>query len=293
MKNISIIISLLLLLFSVVSCQDNSKLFKNLLLFKNYDGEIILGNPNIGSNGFDDGILIYTPKTNNYLYVAKGEGYRDVCFSENKDKILGLNGDVSIIEYDLKTKTNIIVFKGNDEEGSYFNVKYVPKTDCISFISSDKLFILNRKTKEKEFITQAWGDYSWSKNGDKLFYSIGGKSGIYCFDTKSKKTTLVINEGFSPQLSSSNKYIAFEIQHGKVLIIKDIKTGKEWKYIPPIKTYYYKFSPDDKQLVIHELMPKNLQYNDISLVGWSYKTNEEVRVIKGIFDGCIGNFDWR
>jgi hypothetical protein len=167
MKKVFIIIYFLLFFIALTSCHSE--------LLTDYKGEIIMTYPNIGLKDlkdFKDGILIYSPKTNNAIYVAKGEGFSEVSFSENKERILGLCDDHTVVEYDIKTKDIILVFKGDEEEASFDHVKYVPKSDFISFIAYPNFYIFNRKTKVKTSVTQFNGEYSWSKDGTKLFYSM-------------------------------------------------------------------------------------------------------------------------
>ncbi|NLW48964.1 MAG: hypothetical protein GXY86_16750 [Firmicutes bacterium] len=296
-----------LIFTNVTSCLGNSRL-------KDYDGDIVMLYPNPGG-GFPPKAcnLIYTPKTNNYLYVNKGNGYSDVSFSDDKEKILGLEWNYTIVEYDLKTNSSTIVF--NDEiKGAIFysDLKYVPKSDCISFNAYPNLYIYNPKTKEKNIVIKASGEYAWSKDGKKLFYGILGKprkstwseeqkkyiiskpteSKIYCLDVESKISTLYIENGYGPQLSPDNNYIAFE--RDKKLIVREIKTGKEWSYKPKIKICNYKFSPDNKYLaLIEEYPPKNIFdniNNEVKLISWDFKKNRKVTLVKGVFQS---NFDWK
>jgi hypothetical protein len=128
MRKVLLIVSFLFLLPININCKS--------LLAKDYHGDIVMGNPNIRDNDYSVGILIYTPKNNNYLYLAKGKEYRDVSFSESKDRILGISGECSIVEYNIKEKKTITIFEGTSGE-PYSYVKYVPKTNNISFASID------------------------------------------------------------------------------------------------------------------------------------------------------------
>lgn len=281
MKKVLLIISLLLLLPLNINCKA--------LLVKNYKGDIVMGNPNICDTDYSKGVLIYTPKNNNYLYIAKGEMYRDVSFSENKDQILGITGECSIVEYNINEKKTITITEGIKGE-PYSNVKYVPKSNNISFASVDLyLYIYNRTTKENRLVTQLDGDYAWSKNGKKLYYS--DNMVIYRMDIESKKT-VSIDKGFDPQLSADNNYIVFKTARDE-LTVREIKTDKEWKYKTTVGIDYYKFSPDAQQIAIIQANTSWKYIYGQQLLVWNFKNNEKVTLIEHISQGFGCNFDWK
>lgn len=287
MQKALIITISLMLLSTLASCMDKSQLLKG------YVGEILMLYPDPGGDSYESCNLIYAPKEDIYRYINRGKGISNVSFSQDKGKILGLGGDFSIIEYDLKSNSSIVVYKGDEKkEASYDYVKYMPKSDCISFTAYPNLYIFNRKTKERILITQADGEYAWSKDGKLLFYSKTGENQVCCLNMESKKSTLYIDNGYDPQLSPSNDYIVFK-KEDRRLVIREIQTGKEWFYKSPLEIYYYKFSPDDKQLAIMELTPKNTLFNKTSLTGWDFKKNQKVAIIKELPDGAYSNFDWK
>jgi hypothetical protein len=280
MRKVLFIISLFLILPININCKALSA--------KDYIGEIVMGNPNIIDTDYSTGILIYPPKNNNYLYLAKGKNYADVSFSKSKDKILGIRGDWSIVEYNIKEKKTITIFEGTSDEASYTDVKYVPKTNDISFISVG-LYIVNRITKKKIFIVDFYGDYAWSKDGEKLYYS--DDTTIYCMDMKST-TIEVIGKGFNPQLSIDNDYMAFKTVRGE-LIVKEIKTGKKYKYKTTVKIDYYKFSPDAQQIAIIQGNTSPKYFYGQELIVWNFKNNKKETLIKHISPGYGTNFDWK
>lgn len=261
-------------------------------LLADYNGEILMLYPEPGGGHHEGCNLIYAPKNNSYLYINRGNGISDVSFSENKDKILGLDGNFLIVEYDLKSNSSIVVYQGDEKEAFYDHVKYVPKSDYISFVAYPNLYIFNRKTKERKLVTRANGEYAWSKDGKMLFYSKTGENRIYCLNMESEKSTLYIDDGYDPQLSPSNDYIVYK-KGDRRLAIREIKTGKEWFYKSPLEIYYYKFSPDDKQLAIMELTPKDRLFNKTSLTGWDFRNNKKVALIKELPQGTYSNFDWK
>jgi hypothetical protein len=282
------IISLFFIFSILAGCTDYAQLLES------YTGDIVMGYPCMNDERPNKGIAIYTPKDNNFIYLARERNYSDVSFAENKEKVLGINGEYSIVEYEIKTNRTIPVFNGNAQDHvPYTNVKYIPKTDDISFMSYPNLYILNRKTGEKVFITETSGDYSWSKDGKKLYYSsVQGK--IYCMDMKTKESEPVY-DGYEPQLSASNNYIAFETEKGirkRKITVKEIATGKEWKY----KTGwidYYKFSPDDQHLAIIQQHTSWRYVYGKELMGWDFKKNQKMKLIEHINDGSYSNFDWK
>lgn len=281
MRKVLFIISLLLLLPININCKA--------LFAKDYIGEIVMGNPNITDTDYSKGILIYTPKNKNYLYLAKGRSYRDVSFSENKDRILGISGECSIVEYNIKEKAANIIYEGIKGE-PYSDVKYVPKSNDISFVSIDLcLYIYKRITKEMRFVTQVDGDYAWSKDGKKLYYS--DNTTIYCMDMKSKKTE-AIGKGFNPQLSVDNNYLAFKTAREE-LTVKEIDTGKEWKYKAAVWIDYYKFSPDTQQIAIIQGNTSWKYFYGQELIVWNFKNNKKKILIKHISPGYGTNFDWK
>ena len=262
-------------------------------------GQIVMCNPNISDNDHTKGILIYTPKNNRYLYLAKNIPFSFLSFSENKQKILGVtynSHNRSIIEYDIKTKEITHILNKSDNDVDFSFVQYVPKSDSISFMAHPYFYVLNRKTKERKKIIKAFADYSWSRDGNKLFYSTNYKT--YFLDMDSKKTSLYIKDikGYQPQLSTSNDYIAFQTISDDLnfdtanLMVKEVKTGKEWRYKISVGVCGYRFSPDDKYLAILE-RTRNNQYRDINLVAWDFRNNKKVKLIEHIRDWS--GFDWR
>jgi hypothetical protein len=280
MKKVLLIISLLFFLPININCKA--------MPAKDYLGEIVMGNPNISDDDYTQGILIYTPKKDNYLYLAKGEMYTDVSFSESKDRILGLSDDHIIVEYKIEEKKTDTIFEGSSEEASYTNVKYIPKTNDISFLA-DKLYIINRITKEKRTVADFYGDYAWSKDGKKLYYS--DETTVCCMDMESMKVESIV-KGFNPQLSADNNYIAFKTGR-KELIVKEFKTDKQWKYKTTVGIDYYKFSPDAQQIAIIQgnTSPKYI-YGQQLLI-WNFKKNKKVTIIEHISQGFGCNFDWK
>jgi hypothetical protein len=259
-------------------------------------GQIVMCNPNISDNDCHEGILIYTPKNNHYLYLAKNISFSSLSFSENKEKILGVihnSHNCSIIEYNIKTKEIIPILNKSDKDVDLDFVQYVPKSDSISFMAHPYFYVFNPKTKERKKIIKAFADYSWSKDGKKLFYSKDWKT--YCLDMESKKTSLYI-KGYQPQLSASNDYIAFQTISDDLnfdtakLVVKEVKTGKEWRFKISVGVCGYRFSPDDKYLAILERTPTN-QYRDINLISWDFKNNKKIKLIEHIRDWS--GIDWK
>jgi hypothetical protein len=153
----------------------------------------------------------------------------------------------------------------------------------------DKLCIINRITKEKRIVADFYGDYAWSKDGKKLYYS--DETTVYCMDMESKKSK-PIGKGFDPQLSVNNNYIAFKTAR-EGLTIKEIKTGKEWKYKATVWIDFYKFSPDAQQIAIIQGNTSAKYIYGRQLLIWSFKTNKKVTLIEHIHQGSESNFDWK
>ena len=281
------IIGSLLLLFMLTGCYSE--------VSNDYVGEIAMTYPNTklkSLNNYQKGIMIYLPSTKRFSHVAQSRGFSDLSFSENKKKIMGVSTNNTIFEYDIETNNMTLVYKGSNEDASYDYLKYVPKSDLISFCSYPNLCIYNQRTKEiKKILPHIWGEYSWTKDGKKLLYSISGRGTIYSLDIENNKSTLYSKEGFSPQLSRSNNYIAFMTKNGEI-IVKEIKTSRKWSY-KGLELIYYKFSPDDKYLAIIEVVPSKTFMCGINLTVWDFRNNKKNTLIEDIYQGCQSNFDWK
>jgi len=299
---IKLIIPIIIFIIILVGCQSQKP--------KDLTGEILMENPNInfqGPNGQRYGLIIYTPKNNNYQYLTANMSMRYPSFSENKEKILGMLKNGSIAECDIKTKKITIIFnKKINSEVRFYSIKYtpeinsiryIPKTDCISFLLHPYLYIYNRKTQETESLVTT-EEYCWSNDGKTLFYSNDGK--IYRYEMDTKRSILYIKNASGPILSENNEYFARTkisykrpIKYNPPTIVRELKTGKEWHLTLPVEVLDYQFSPDNKYLMYSERTANNF-YRELNLMVWDFKNNKKFKLFGNIsMYSAFRGFDWK
>lgn len=126
---------------------------------KGYKGQIVIGNPNATGKSGNKGILIFTPSTNNYQYVANNTFIYGLVFSNNKQEIIGFVDDHTIVEYDINSKKTTQIYRGDQLDASYTDLRYIPNSHNISFIS-DALYYLDRANHKIRLLEDTLA-YDW------------------------------------------------------------------------------------------------------------------------------------
>lgn len=184
----------------------------------------------------------------------------------------------SVMEYDISLGT------GGEE-----CIKYVPNSNKISFIANDKLYIFDRDKGEKTAILDEVDDqYSWDTNGEKILYADKDEK-IYMYDMIKKEKQLIC-EGIHPVLSNNNEYIAY-MAKDHILVVREIKTKKEWRGIDLLRDQRFVFSPDDKYLALakQEYSIANNPYTIMYAV--DYRKGKVTQLFKGDYSSY--GFDWK
>jgi hypothetical protein len=251
-------------------------------------GEIVLG------NSYDE-ITVYKPSVKSRKTIAINTEYSIYDCNKKKNSVLVVDynekptiNDNAIFEYNynnneytpiVKCKTTppdeYSSFKDDISTVHFDKVEYIPGRNAISYKWWNDLYIYDTQKNEEAFITKVSDKYSWSKDGSNIIYCPENDSNyIYKYYINSK-TTEKLFSGSSPEYSNNNKLIAYTPDNlSKELFVRDISTGKVWKYRAGGIIVNYKFSPDDKLIAIFELNKKFIvpsQRGPVKI--WDFKNN--------------------
>ena len=200
----------------------------------------------------------------------------------NRGTIL-LNRFDEIKEYDLETKEEKVVYQG--EAFDYFTVC----NDNVLSLSDDSyIFYYNIQTQEKHILVEDNGSeiHSWSDDGTILYYTDKDYKIISLNVTSGEKKE--IGTGYDPIEQEGN--IAYKDKES--LIVKNISTGKEYKYKGA--AYDYCFSPSGNEVLVKDEMSlitgiKNFFTNDMVLghriVVWQFETGKKKTIVDDCLDG--------
>lgn len=256
------------------------------------EGKILFNTRN--DDRFSTGITIYDCLNDEFIELPITGG-RAAFWGE--DKILFDNA--SIYEYDLNTSQIKMVYQ--DENINYFTPK---DKDSFSFSKDNSIFLYNIKSGETILLVENVGGnsgaHSWSNDGNILYYSHDSyppKIKSYDIHTNEIKD---VTEGSEPTVCGTN--IAF-VKKG-VLFVKDLKSGKEYRYSG--NSYNYCFSPDGNIIVLQDAMSIHTAIKLIikegikdapvlldSVAVWDYKNNSKKILIDAINSSPELICDWR
>ena len=126
-------------------------------------GSIIMPTPDnsFGTSDFN-GLVKYNIKDRNGILILDDLYCLYPCYSISKNKIMFIGWDNYLYEYDFNIGKlrNILVENGINYP------KYVPNSNCISYIKDYKMVIYNLEdTTKKEIDNVTLGEYSWSNDG--------------------------------------------------------------------------------------------------------------------------------
>lgn len=265
------------------------------------EGDLIIPTP---STSFDDpakilkynledksNIIVYE-HFNNYFDKNYVIGLFNPSYNYDKNKIIFFDfyNVCSIFEYDVKTNNTVKII---DLPFFICCLKYVPNSNCISYIVKDEFNrynfeIYNLETAEtrKVFKNISNYNYSWSNDGKSFLYYTSNDE-IFRYNLEDNTSEFLFN-GSNPVYSNDNKYIAYfdAESHDTVLIVRNMETGEEKRH-KQSRTYYICFSPkDDKIACIRECFLKSKE-----LVIWDFETDEEYTLIDNVRG--VSEFDWK
>lgn len=252
MRN-KIIISAILI-FSVLLTSFTILFFSKRIDKKELPGEIL-----ISWLENEDNMIIYTPSLDKKeKFTLKISSYKTFYFSENKHKILSISknsidGKINEIEYNRLNKETTEI--QHLDLSNLENLKYVPKSNQLSYIKDNQLLIYDRGTNQTNKLLSindgsyldGNGIYSWNNDGTKVFYNDTYDT-ISVYDRTTGKSKKIL-DGHEPILSPDDNYIFYEKPDGK-RIIKDMTTGKEWIIETQFANVNAVFSPNSKYLLI-------------------------------------------
>lgn len=267
------------------------------IYWRSLSGEIVMNNSI--DNTHTSGVTLYSPQKGKFRLLFKDACYNAV-FNSDKSKVFAIEAtylnkenQYALFEYSFKENilTPIIECKGTNTS-NYGTVKDVPNSESISYIWQDELYMYNLKTKAEKMLTKIDNNenYSWSNDGSYLLFNLEDSSKLtkYTLDNKKVET---LSEGKSPELSHNNKYMAYKSDTEK-LIIRDMVTGKEWRYSPGVFIAYYRFSPDDKYVAIAQNEKSSLMSTPAKrIIIWDFKNDKKTWLIKELYYGS--EFDWK
>ena len=144
------------------------------------------------------------------------------------------------------------------------------------------------ETKEKKVLVDDISSdiHSWSEDGSILYYSSDKNKMIKSFNVLTGESAELF-PGNSPIVCGSR--IAYE--HNGSLIVRDMQTNKEYKFIG--YAFSYAFSPDGEKLLVETHMAwrkiiPNLFKNEMifgnRLVVWDYKNNNINTIVDAFED---------
>lgn len=210
------------------------------------------------------------------------EGYSgfDINKNNREEILLDLCADV-MAKYNYQTNQaeKLGTYEKLEEVYSLYSngygikeIRFVPDSNNISFVISDRIFVYEYETEQYKEVYQFNGDcygrlgFSHEWKNDKELYLIKSKNLIlYNIETKEGKIVLEdIGTGYF-QMSDDEKYITYQAQCGEKrgFYLIDLDSGKE-KKIHTAKSGYKvqaDFSPDNKYIFIIDY-PK---YNDLGI----------------------------
>ena len=110
-------------------------------------------------------------------------------------------------------------------------------------------------TKKSEIVlNDVWFNFSWDKDGINLLFQkkINDKMNV-CklnLDTQNEEILFI---GKDPKYSNNGKYLSYIIYGSNdILVIKELETGKEYRYKSYNVINAYEFSPDTKYVAVIE-----------------------------------------
>lgn len=274
-------------------------LWKSSIDFKTLSGDIAIINI---IEKDTHGITIFTPNTGNYNGVLKGILCDKPSYSEDKQRMLvvptasnpEVDSKATILEYRFKDMCITPLVKYNETgDNAYSNIKYVPTQNAISYNMRLKLYYFDLTSRTQTYLTDAVGGYTWAKDGKSFLFCYNRNDKIYQYNMESKEIKPLF-DGYSPEYSKSNDYIAYITRSG--LAVKEVKTGKEWIYKTRAGIHCYRFSPDDRYVAIeqthHSIISFLKYYDGYEMKVWEFKTGKVKTLIEHI-SSTYRDFDWR
>jgi WD40 repeat protein len=284
-----------------------------------FKGEMVL--PNVLKSSY--GLLLINMDEKADYWILRKHQVDEARWNADKTRILlNIPNDADkrekyvIYEYDRNTKELMPILRyrerkydnGNDQVEVYRCVRYVPGRHAISYHWDDSLYIYDLDKKTEEKLVMMSSIYSWNREGNKILlnplifnpnikikhmqYQRDGY--IYEYDLQTKSLTKLF-EGINPVYSHNNDYVAFgatrndDYHH---LIVRELKTGKEWDYKSKDVIEFYSFSPDDRYIVLSELDHKIFAYPTWRMYSWwEFKTIWKGRFTES-FGGGEAPIDW-
>ena len=288
MKIKKIVLLLLLSIIVLTACGE-------LRGVKNLPGQIIIYNSNKEVHGL--AVIDFSLGITQNIFKDKGSGSFD--YSSERDKIVVFiykhsPQDIEgIYEYDLKTASLTLLMEASstaDPFAEYYaDIRYIPNENAISYKLGGKLYIYDFDKQEESRIIEFTGVYSWNNDGEYFLYDSKSMINKYCIETGQ---TEELFSGINPELSKSNKYIAYQERNedGKyILIIKDLSTGEKWFSEKDAVFRGYRFSPDEKYVIFTRSDNSSLASLANSMLLDFYVWDFQKGDVKKIMSGKSGN----
>lgn len=236
------------------------------------EGKILLNMNNDGNKE----IIVYDCRTKEF----QNTGINEFQAVLSKNNTLLINEYNAISEYDLNTKEKTTVYQGET-----FDFFAICNDKLLSLSNDNCIFLYNIETQEKKIIVQDNGStvYSWSDNGEVLYYSDKNNKikSVNILSGKIKENGI----GRDPVICGYD----MAYRNGDKLIVKNLQTNTEYEYNG--KVYSYCFSPTGREVLIEDELSiwtaiKNIFRNGIvlghSVVVWDFENNKRNTII----DAC-------
>ena len=197
-------------------------------------------------------------------------------------------GDIEL--FDIETKDKKVVYN-TGSKSSNFSTAYVDDNH-FSIADFQNICLVDIQSgKSTVVVEEASGIHSWCDNGRFLYYATSldatDKKGIYSYEVETGKKTFVIN-GAAPNISSDGKILAYI--KNDVLHVRNMETGKEWKYSnTPL---YVCLSPDSKYVAIVEYWSGAWFYDGYTVKIWDYQKDISQTVLPRYANGRCTGIDW-
>lgn len=239
------------------------------------------------------GLSFFDPSTQKHdeIYIEDSSG--KISVNRNNSSVYKLNQNY-LYEYNIQNKKlqKKVELNLNDNVEK-FDPVFLDRYNKICFYSISDIVVnicfYDINTKEIQIVlNDVCGKFSINKEENKILYS-DKKGMILEYNIETKESKVLFKEGYNPKYSNSSNGI-YAYKRGSYIYVRNLNTGKEYKYNNDITKYNYEFSPNGKYLAITKDKDEFLS-EDSELIVWDYENNTEKTLINKLFTGVV-DFLW-
>ncbi len=212
-------------------------------------------------------------------------------FVENQNQLL-TNVANELYLYDSNSKNTNLICKINTKNQNIYNIKYIENNNICFTSKDEKLILYNIKTNEEKVLSNnITGEYSYTPDKKKIYYSIDNK--IYSVDINTKSSEYITN-GNNPIISKNGNILVYykDTNHDK-LIVENTINGTIWEiYETPSK---YVVSPDGNYIAMVKPYDNFGVFSVFFYLGYKtviydYKNKKEMTLVEKY--SCSDVLDW-